>query len=203
VINLQRRFAIIGHRAPSTGNIFLNDLSGLSGRIDVLARAINSTLFLSHGIRKDSQIILHLMGGEGSSRRVLFDGSTLAGVRPDERSIAGHIRSLVKLRLPPIGTWIRVSAGIYHSGGDIETTLQEWSRDEVNILVLDKQGIELDEITLVDTDVGFILSDDTPFSDKENKSLIEFKRINVGEKWLQGHSCITIVHHIIDSNILD
>ncbi|MGY8692227.1 MAG: tRNA (pseudouridine(54)-N(1))-methyltransferase TrmY, partial [Candidatus Poseidoniales archaeon] len=82
---MKRKFAIIGHKAPSSGNLSLNDLTGLSGRMDVLVRAINSALFISHGIRKNSQIILHLMGGNERPRRVMFDGATLTGVRSDER----------------------------------------------------------------------------------------------------------------------
>ena len=61
----------------------MNDLTGSSGRFDVLARAVNAALFISHGVREDSVIFLHLMGGEGPSRRVVFDGSKLRGVRPD------------------------------------------------------------------------------------------------------------------------
>ena len=59
---MPRKFGIIGHRAQSSGKINLNDLAGSSGRIDVLARAINTGLFLSHGIRRDSEVILHLEG---------------------------------------------------------------------------------------------------------------------------------------------
>ena len=77
--DLQRRFAIIGHRAPSVGNLNLNDLPGSGGRVDVLTRAINSALFVSHGIREDTQIVLHMMGGNGPPRRILFDGSRLGG----------------------------------------------------------------------------------------------------------------------------
>ena len=86
-----RRFAIIGHRVPSSGKINLNDLAGSSGRIDVLARAVNTALFLSHGIRDDTDITLHLMGGPGPSRRIWFEGARLRGVYPDERGIAGHV----------------------------------------------------------------------------------------------------------------
>ena len=88
---LQRHFAIIGHDAPGTGELRLNDLAGGSGRMDVLARAVNTALFISHGIRTDSTITIHLMGGE-IPRRVKFDGRILQGVHPDERSISGHIR---------------------------------------------------------------------------------------------------------------
>ena len=61
---MERWFAIIGHRAPSSGSLNLNDLAGSGGRMDVLARAVNSALFISHGIREDSHVLLHLMGGD-------------------------------------------------------------------------------------------------------------------------------------------
>ena len=98
---LQRHFAIIGHDASGTGELRLNDLAGGSGRMDVLARAVNTTLFISHGIRTDSTITIHLMGGE-IPRRVKFDGKILRGVHPDERSRSGHIRSIMKHPVPPI-----------------------------------------------------------------------------------------------------
>ena len=69
--------------------------------MDVLARAVNSALFVSHGIREDSHVLLHLMGGDGPSRRIWFDGSSLAGVRPDERSISGQIKGILKEAVPP------------------------------------------------------------------------------------------------------
>ena len=82
--------------------------------MDVLVRAINSALFVSHGIRKDSQILVHLQGSEGPDRRILFDGTTLSGVRPDERSIAGQIKSIMKLPIPPVGHFQEVTQGIFH-----------------------------------------------------------------------------------------
>ena len=60
--------------------------------MDVLVRAVNAALFVSHGIRDDCHVILHLMGGGGPNRRIWFDGTRIGGVRPDERSIAGQIK---------------------------------------------------------------------------------------------------------------
>jgi tRNA (pseudouridine54-N1)-methyltransferase len=201
---VKRKFAIIGHKAPSSGNLSLNDLTGLSGRMDVLVRAINAALFISHGIRKNSQIVLHLMGGNDRSRRVMFDGATVTGVRSDERSIAGHIKSILKLRLPPIGHWEEVSTGVFHSSGGILETVLEWERDDVNISILDIDGPNLNynNLNLSNQTMGFILSDDSPFTINEISILSKFKKIKLGDTWLQGHSCITIVHHIIDSKII-
>ena len=119
---MSRRFAIIGHRAPSSGKINLNDLAGSSGRIDVLARAVNTALFLSHGIREDTDIILHLKGGPGPNRRILFEGSKLRGAPPDERAIAGLIGKALKEPVAAIGQFVELQSGLWHSGGGIQQT---------------------------------------------------------------------------------
>lgn len=146
--NLQRFFAIIGHNTPSSGKLNLNDLPG-SGRMDVLVRAINSTLFISHGIRKDSKIILHLQGGLGPNRRIIFDGATLSGVRPDERSIAGQIKSIMKLPIPPIGQFQEITQGISYSGGDISDTIDSWIKEKIEINILDANGRNISEKKLL------------------------------------------------------
>ena len=197
---LQRFYAIIGHRAPSSGKLNLNDLSG-SGRMDVLVRAINSTLFISHGIRNDSKITLHLQGGEGPNRRILFDGATLAGVRPDERSIAGQIKAIMKLPIPPVGHFQEVTQGIFHSGGDISDTINSWNKEEIEINILDTDGINISKKDNVGK-IGFVLSDDLPFTDEEKNILKSYQKISLGEKWLQGHSCIAISQYELDKNLI-
>ncbi|HIG03918.1 MAG TPA: hypothetical protein EYQ53_06030 [Candidatus Poseidoniales archaeon] len=134
---IERRFAIVGHRAPSKGKVNLNDLSGSSGRIDVLCRAVNTALFLSHGMRKNTHITLHLMGGPGMGRRIWFDSRSLRGIRVDERSIAGHISKIIQQRAPAIGQWEEFSQGLWHSPGGLLDTLKEWSNEGVEIIHLD------------------------------------------------------------------
>ncbi|HJM23234.1 MAG TPA: hypothetical protein QF461_01955 [Candidatus Thalassarchaeum sp.] len=192
---LQRHFAIIGHDAPGTGELFLNNLAGGSGRVDVLARAVNTALFISHGIRTDSTITIHLMGGE-IPRRVKFDGKILRGVHPDERSISGHIRSIMKNPVPPIGIWQEASVGVLHSGGDVEETLIEWDREGVIAHILDTEGEELESEG--SSSMGFVLSDHLPFTDEESVVLKGYQKVSLGSAWLQGHVCIAIVHHILD-----
>ena len=196
---LKRRFAIIGNRAPGSGNLNLNDLTGTGGRMDVIARAINSALFLSHGIRKDTQIVVHLMGN-GPPRRVFLDGSDLKGVSPDERSISGHFKSLIKTPVPPIGRFQPVSAGIRQSGGDISQTLREWHDEGVKCYILDKNGEGITD-SQIDDKCGFVLSDDIALDIGDGGGDYPLFPISLGKQWLQGHSCITIVHYHIDSQI--
>ena len=121
-----RRFAVVGHRAMSKGKLPLNDLASGAGRMDVLIRALMAGLMTSHGLRKDSVVVLHLLGGPGPPRRIKFDGETLKGLHADERSIAGTIGKVIATPLPPIGHWQPITAGISHSGGGLDFTLKEW-----------------------------------------------------------------------------
>ena len=195
---MNRRFAIIGHRAPSSGKINLNDLAGSAGRMDVLVRAVNTALFLSHGIREDTDITLHLMGGAGPSRRVWFQGSKLRGVYPDERAIAGQVAKALKEPVPAIGQWVEIHPGFSHSGGGIEQTRNEWIREGVRVFVLDADGEHFESDRDVTDSIGFILSDDQPFSDTDNEILQNIEKVSLGTQWLQGHSCIAILHHQLD-----
>ncbi len=194
---LERWFAIIGHRTPSKGPINLNDLAGSGGRVDVLSRAVNAALFVSHGIREDSHVILHLMGGDGPSRRIWFDGSCLSGVRPDERSIAGQINGVLKQEIPPVGYFDEFSTGILHSGGDLGQTIKEWSARGVNPVILDAEGRSFSEVP-ESSELGFVLSDDKPFTEQDKEFLRGSFSLSLGSKWLQGHSCIAILHHLLD-----
>ena len=71
------KFVLIGHRVPSHGKLNLNDLAGSCGRLDVILRSLNSALFLSHGIRENVEVVLHLQGGDRPARRIWFDRAYL------------------------------------------------------------------------------------------------------------------------------
>ncbi len=194
---LERWFAIIGHRAPSSGILNLNDLTGSGGRMDVLVRAVNAALFVSHGIREDSHVMLHLLGGEGPSRRIWFNGSDLSGVRPDERSIAGQIKGIMKQAVPPRGRFDEFSSGILHSGGGLGQTVKEWASRGVFPVIMDADGGDFSEIP-PSIDLGFVISDDKPLTEQDRASLQVAMSLSLGTRWLQGHSCIAILHHLLD-----
>ena len=59
-----RRFAIVGTRAMSKGKLPLNDLAGGAGRMDVLIRALMSSVLTSHGMRNDVEFTMILKGGQ-------------------------------------------------------------------------------------------------------------------------------------------
>lgn len=212
-----RRFAIIGNRAMSQGKLPLNDMAGGAGRMDVLVRALMAGLLTSHGIRHDTEIILHLMGGPGPSRRVKFVGSLLKGVHAEERAVAGQIAKVIKEPTPARGHWTERSAGIFDSGGDIQHTLSEW--DGVNVVCLEANAPRLwnadqklpvngtphssfegehGDFHVSGMDIGFVLSDDKPLSTEISEPLLTR---SLGNEWLQGHMAIAVCHFLLDQGM--
>jgi tRNA pseudouridine-54 N-methylase len=46
--------------------------------------------------------------------------------------------------------------------------------------------------------IGIILSDHLPFNEEEKNIFKTFQQISLGDKWLQGHSCIAITQYELD-----
>ena len=93
ITKIQRNFIIIGHRAVTDPNFTLNDLPGSSGRLDILARCINSAFFLSHDIRRDVEVALVLLGPDDPPKTIRLIGDELKYLNPDERSTGALIRN--------------------------------------------------------------------------------------------------------------
>ena len=157
-------------------------------------------MFLSHGIRDDTDLTLHLLGGPGPARRILFEGSRLRGVYPDERAIAGQIGKALREPSPAIGQFAELHTGFWHSGGGIEQTINEWKKEGVRIFVLDASGIPFSTDEHSSESIGFVLSDDQPFTESELKCLDGLEKVSLGKTWLQGNACISILHHYLDSD---
>mgnify|MGYP000011692309 CR=1 FL=1 len=94
-----RNFLIIGHRAHTAPDWKLDDLCGGGGRLDVLVRCVTAALWVSHGLRRDTDVWLLLQGPPAPPVAIHFCGATVRYLNPDERSTAALVRNgLVKLR---------------------------------------------------------------------------------------------------------
>ena len=179
------------------GKLPLNDLAGGAGRMDVLVRALLSSILTSHGIRDDVEFTMILLGGPGPSRRIKFVSNELKGIHAEERSVAGKIATVLKEPIPPRGQWRERSPGIYDGGGDLNMTLDEWHcptiRLEANSPSLYSGKIPNDFSI---EDIGFILGDDKPLECERGTAR------SLGSNWLQGHTCISIVHFLLDEGVL-
>jgi tRNA (pseudouridine54-N1)-methyltransferase len=182
-------FAIVGHLARTDGVFSFNDLPGSGGRLDVLCRCVNSTLFLSHDLRRDADCYLILCGEPAAPKTIRFSGTAVRSLSPDERSAAALIKKALEL---PVGSEFRDAApGVSVRKGGLARLIEEQA-----FAVLDEKGGDIrSNETLPE---AFILSDHLNFTDDEESLIRNCPRYSVGPSCLHADHTITVVHNELD-----
>jgi tRNA (pseudouridine54-N1)-methyltransferase len=184
-------FTVIGHCAQTDGSFNLNDLPGTGGRMDLLCRCVQASLFLSHGIREDASCLLVLAGGPGPEKTVWFNGSSVRSLSPDERSSASFIKKALEI---PAGNIFReVSPGIQVRKGGIDRILAEHSCG-----ILDEGGVDIRNVVSGEFPEVFILSDHQNFTPVEEELLRDLPRFSLGPQVLHADHAIVLLWNEID-----
>ena len=182
-------FAIIGHLARTDGGFSINDLPGSGGRMDVLCRCVNTSLFLSHDLRRDVDCYLVLCGEPAGPKTVKFSGAAVRSLSPDERSAAALIKKVIDT---PCGSEFREAAqGVFIRKGGLERLMTEHTFG-----VLDEKGTDVRKAA--DLPDAFLLSDHLNFSEQEEYLIRDCPRYSVGPKCLHADHTITLVHNELD-----
>ncbi|MFZ1897475.1 tRNA (pseudouridine(54)-N(1))-methyltransferase TrmY [Methanoregula sp.] len=181
-------YAIVGHLARTDGEFSLNDLPG-AGRMDVLCRCVNASLFLSHDLRRDVDCYLLLLGGPKAPKTVLFRGSGIRSLSPDERSAGALVKKALSI---PCGSEFReASPGVYVRNGGLERLFPEHA-----FAVLDEKGADIRTVPAVPE--AFLLSDHQNLSDAEEELVKDASRYSVGPACLHADQTITVIANEID-----
>ncbi|PKL61378.1 MAG: tRNA (pseudouridine(54)-N(1))-methyltransferase TrmY [Methanomicrobiales archaeon HGW-Methanomicrobiales-2] len=184
-----KRFAIVGHLAVTSGTFSLNDLAGSAGRMDVLCRCINSSFFLSHDLRRDVECYLILCGEPGPEKTVLFRGSEVRYLSPDERSSAALIKKALSI---PCGDEFRESTpGVYIRRGGLARLLAE-----IPFAVLDEAGDDIRAASALPE--ACLLSDHHNFTAGEQDLIEGYSRYSVGPRSLHADHTITVLLNEMD-----
>lgn len=191
-----KRFVVVGHRASTSGDFKLDDMAGGAGRLDILLRCVNSTFFLSHGIRRDAEIYLVLQGEPEPPRTVRIVGSEVRYLNPDERSTGALVRNALVKKLGD--EEMRSSPGIYisrRSFKDILDALAPISR----LVYLKEDGADVREHALED-DLTFIISDHMDLDPSEEGEVLSHQPVVVtlGPHSYHADHCITIMLNELD-----
>jgi tRNA (pseudouridine54-N1)-methyltransferase len=182
-------FAVIGHLARSDGLFSLNDLPGSGGRMDILCRCVNASLFLSHDMRRDTVCYLILRGGAVSPKTVKFSGNLIRSLSPDERSAGALIKKALEI---PVGSEFRDAApGLSVRKGGLEQLMTEHA-----FAVLDEKGTDIRSTAIIPD--AFLLSDHLNFADDEELMVKECPCFSVGPACIHADHAITIVNNELD-----
>ncbi len=192
-----RRFVIIGHKATTDAGFKLNDMAGGAGRLDVLLRCINSAFFLSHGIRRDVEVYLILMGPPNPPVTIRISGTEVRYLNPDERSTGSLVRNAL-LKVRDEGE-IQSSPGIYASRKGLKDVLE--GLKDTKIIYLHENGTCMEEAGLEnEEDITFVLGDHMDLTEDEERILEEYGpvKISLGPQILHADHCIIVSHNILD-----
>ncbi len=189
-----RIFLVLGHRAATGPDFSLNDLPGSAGRLDILCRCVNSSFFLSHDLRRDTELYLVLQ----DRVTVRFVGSGLRHLNPDERSTAALIQRALTAKGRLRGDEeLESTPGIFVARRGLRKALEEIQSRVERLFLLHEEGPSLHEAELV-PDIGFILSDHLEFSPWELELMRDLPRLSLGPKSLHADHCIIIAHNELD-----
>lgn len=184
-------FTVIGHTASTDASFSLNDLPGGGGRMDLLCRAIASSLFLSHSIREDTICDIMLLGPPHPGKIIRFDGSALRSMSPDERNIASYIKKA--LAIPTGKTFREAGPGLLIRKGVLADQLTE-----KNYAVLDESGTDIRNIASEDMPDAFLLSDNRNFSEEEMSCIRDLPKYSLGPAIVHADHAIVLILNEID-----
>jgi tRNA (pseudouridine54-N1)-methyltransferase len=191
-----RRFVVLGHRAITSADFKLDDLCGSTGRLDILLRCVNSAFFLSHGVRRDVEITLMLLGEPNPPKTIRINGTEVKYLNPDERSTAALIRNALLQK----GEGERkCSPGIYVSERDYQEVLSNISKDS-QIFYLKEEGEDIRSIMQFPDDCTFVLGDDQDLTETEEEIVMSYdsRKVSLGPISYHADHCITLVNNELD-----
>lgn len=185
-------FFVVGHTQPADPDaISLDDLAGTSGRWDVLARCVTSTLLISHGVREDSEAVVYLRRG---GRYLRIVGDQVQHLNPDERSTAALLGKA--LAAQPVGAHEENPyPGVYVGQGRLADVVARVAGDRPMVR-LDEEG---DEAAAWPADAVYVLADHQDFDDDDLVALGDTPATTLGATALQSDQAIVVAHDRIAS----
>ncbi|MEM5804898.1 MAG: tRNA (pseudouridine(54)-N(1))-methyltransferase TrmY [Candidatus Aenigmatarchaeota archaeon] len=191
-----RTFVLYAGKARTDGNFSVEDLPSSGGRMDLVARCITSALWLSHAVRPDARIYCVLNGPPKPPVTVVFDGSSVRKISPDERSIALWLKKALSGDI--CKDWKEFRPGILVARKSFQEIIKEHEGGPV--YVLHENGRSIGEVNLKEDPV-FVVGDNfgIPKND-ESFALRSGEKLSIGKKSYLASSCIAVLNWFCDKN---
>jgi tRNA (pseudouridine54-N1)-methyltransferase len=185
VTDLPREF-ILFSRIGQTDSNFRNLHD--AGRLDIVHECIVSSLFLSHGIRRDVTFQAILNGPPNPPVHIQIDGETLYDVRTDMDTWHIILKNTLQGKSHP---------GITKDKTSFEALVKMRAKT-CKIYVLEEDGKDINEVELEENSI-FILGDHVGLPKKAEIFAQRFgEKISLGKQPYLAASCITIINYTLD-----
>ena len=192
-----RTFVLFARKARTDSNFNMEDLPSSGGRMDLVARCITASLWLSHAIRPDSRIYVVLNGPPSPPVTVMFDGSAIRKVSTDERTTALWIKKALSEEFGK--DWHEFRPGIHVSRKSFQEVIAELK--DLPIYVLHERGENINKVKLK-KDPVFVLGDHLGIPKKDESFAMRYgEKIGLGKQVYLASSCISILNWFCDQMI--
>jgi tRNA (pseudouridine54-N1)-methyltransferase len=164
-----------------------------AGRLDIMHECIVSSLFLSHGLRRDVVFHAILNGPPNPPVHIKIDGQMLYDVRTDMETWQSIIKKTLAGKQHP---------GISKDKTSFEVLLKSKAEAEnCGIYVLEEGGKDLKDVEFGENSV-FILGDHVGMPKKTETFALRFgEKISLGKTPYLATSCITVINYTLDQKI--
>jgi tRNA (pseudouridine54-N1)-methyltransferase len=185
VTDLPREFILFSRIGQTDSNFHsLHD----AGRLDIVHECIVSSLFFSHGLRRDVTFHAILNGPPKPPVRIQIDGSSLYDVRTDMDTWQVILKKILSGKPHP---------GITKDKTSFEALLKTKAQTH-QIFVLEEDGKDISDVSLGKNSL-FILGDHVGLPKKAEVFAQRFgEKISLGKQPYLAASCITIINYILD-----
>ena len=159
-----------------------------AGRLDIVHECIVSSLFLSHGLRRDVTFHAILNGPPNPPLHIQIDGETLYDVRTDMDTWQVILKKTLSGKSHP---------GITKDKTSFEALVKAKAQTR-QIYVLEEDGKDISQVTLKENSL-FILGDHVGLPKKAEVFAQRFgEKISLGKQPYLAASCITIINYTLD-----
>src|SRR3989344_2392312 len=192
-----RSFILYSHaRTDASWNI--EDMPSSGGRMDLVARCVSASLWLSYTIRRDTEFIAVLNGAPSPPIAMKFSGERLKNVSPDERSVGLWLKKVLAQNVEK--DWIEIFPGIFAAQKSFQEIVKEYK--EQKIFILHEKGEPIQEQKFSkEENLVFILGDNVGIPAKDEKfALRHGEKISLGKTSYVASACINVVNWIADTS---
>jgi tRNA (pseudouridine54-N1)-methyltransferase len=159
-----------------------------AGRLDIVHECIVSSLFLSHGLRKDVTFHAILNGPPTPPIHIQINGETLYNVRTDMDTWQQILKKILSGKPHP---------GITKNKTSFEALLKTKNQTQ-KIYVLEEGGKNINQTKIAENSL-FILGDHIGLPKKSELFAQRFgEKISLGKTPYLAASCITIINYTLD-----
>ena len=184
-MNSLREFVLFS-RLGQTSPIFSS--LHAAGRLDIVHECVVSSLFFSHGLRRDVNFHAILNGAPNPPLHIAIEGKNLYDVRTDMETWQEILKKTIGGKPHP---------GITTFRSGFEALIKSKAQT-TQIFVLEEDGKDAAQMDFAENSL-FVLGDHVGLPKKAETFALRFgEKISLGKQPYLAASCITIINYILD-----